>query len=454
MTFGITGKQWGHDRIKTMLNHQVHHVSSGLTVIAIPMPAVESLTVLALANTGSRYESPERFGVAHFFEHMVFKGTRKYQDAQQLAGVIDGVGADFNAFTSKEYTGYYVKSAAQHFSLALDVVSEMLLAPKLDQADIDREKGVIIEELNMYVDSPQRHIENLFDQLVFSGSGLGHDIIGSKATIQNLQRADFQAFLSEWYGLSNLVLIVAGDERVVAGAGFLPAIEQAFGKQAEFNRQSTTTIADKLGKNPISDQLFHLEFRETQQAHFVMGWPGIARNSPDRYAQSLLSILLGGNMSSRLFSEVREKRGLCYYVHSAVDQFHDTGMFGAAAGVDPTRLEEAIKVTIGEFMSLVNGTKPFTAAELQRAKEYLAGKMVLGLEDSESVAQYYGMKQLLMGEIETPEAVLAKVQAIELTELHALARRLIVPGALRLALIGPFREADQIKSWIETAQQS
>lgn len=436
-----------------MLQHNLHHLASGLTVLAIPMPAVESLTVLALANTGSRYESPEQFGVAHFFEHMVFKGTRKYQDAQQLASVIDGVGADFNAFTSKEYTGYYVKSAAKHFDLALDVVSEMLLAPKLDQEDIDREKGVIIEELNMYVDSPQRHIENLFDQLVFAGSGLGHDIIGTKTTIQNLQRADFQSFLSKWYGLGNMVLIVAGDERVVAGAGFLPAIEQAFGKQIEFDRQPTATVADKLGAHPISGQLFHLEFRETQQAHFVMGWPGIARTSPDRYTQSLLSILLGGNMSSRLFSEVREKRGLCYYVHSAVDQFHDTGMFGAAAGVDPARLEEAIKVTIGEFVSLANGTKPFTAAELQRAKEFLAGKMVLGLEDSESVAQYYGMKQLLTGEIESPEEVLEKVQAVTLEEVHALASRLIVPGSLRFALIGPFREPDQVNNWVTAAQQ-
>lgn len=443
-----------HGRINAMLQHHLYRLQSGLTVLAVPMPAVGSLTVMALANTGSRYEAPEQYGVAHFFEHMVFKGTRKYQDAQQLASVIDGVGADFNAFTSKEYTGYYVKSSAQHFDLALDVVSEMLLAPKLDQADIDREKGVIIEELNMYADSPQQHIENLFDQLVFAGSGLGHDIIGNKTTIQNLQRADFQSFLTQWYGLGNMVLIVAGDERMVAGTGFLSAIERAFGKPIEFDRHSTATIADKLGSNPISDKLFHLEFRETQQAHFVMGWPGIARNNPDRYAQSLLSILLGSNMSSRLFSEVREKRGLCYYVHSAVDQFHDTGIFGAAAGVDPTRLEEAIRVTIGEFMYLANGTKPFTTADLQRAQEYLAGKMVLGLEDSESVAQYYGMKQLLLGEIESPETVLEKVRAVTLDEVHALARRLIVPGALRFALIGPFREQDQVENWVKTAQQS
>lgn len=440
-------------KIKSMIKHSLHHLASGLTVVSLPMPAVESLTVLAFANTGSRYEIPHRFGVAHFFEHMVFKGTRNYADAQALASVVDGVGADFNAFTSKEYTGYYVKASSKHFELALDVVSDMLLAPKLDQTDIDREKGVIIEELNMYADSPQRHIENLFDQLVFAGSGLGHDIIGTKETISNLQRADFQAFLGEWYGLSNLVLVVAGDDRIVGGEAFLQKVEKAFGKPIEFDRQSTATTADKLGDKPLSDKLLHVEFRETQQAHFVLGWPGLSRTSPDRYAQSLLSVMLGGNMSSRLFSEVREKRGLCYYVHSAVDQFHDVGMFGGAAGVDPSRLEEAIKVTVGEFMALAYGQKPFSEAELSRAKEYLAGKMVLGLEDSESVAQYYGMKQLLHGVIETPEEVLAKVQNISLAEVHDLARRLIVPKTLRLALIGPFKDANVIREWVETAQK-
>lgn len=420
--------------------------------MALPMPAVESLTVLAFANTGSRYEEARRFGVAHFFEHMVFKGTRTYADAQALASVVDGVGADFNAFTSKEYTGYYVKASSKHFSLALDVVSDMLLAPKLDQADIDREKGVIIEELNMYVDSPQRHIENLFDQLVFAGSGLGHDIIGTKETISGLQRADFQAFLGEWYGLGNLVLVVAGDERVVGGVKFLAEVEKAFGKAIEFDRQATATVKDKLGVSPISDRLLHVEYRETQQAHFVLGWPGLSRTSPDRYAQSLLSVMLGGNMSSRLFSEVREKRGLCYYVHSAVDQFHDTGVFGGAAGVDPARLEEAIKVTVGEFMAIGQGTKPFTDTELGRAKEYLAGKMVLGLEDSESVAQYYGMKQLLHGKIETPEEVMQKVQAVSLDEVHALAKRLIVPKSLRFALIGPFKDTAVVAKWVDDAQ--
>jgi len=182
----------------------------------------------------------------------------------------------------------------------------------------------------------------------------------------------------------------------------------------------------------------HVEHKKTEQAHFILGWPGISRHDPDRYALSLLATILGGNMSSRLFTEVREKRGLCYYVHSDVDQAHDGGILGASAGVDPTRIEEALQVTINEFTSIVEGSKPITDHELNQAKDYVAGKMTLGLEDSESVAQFFGMKQLLMDKIETPEEVLVKLQAVTLDEIAAVANRLVKPGQLRLAVIGPF----------------
>lgn len=437
-----------------MLKHQVVKTSNGLTVVKIPMSSVESVTVLAFANTGSRYETPNLQGIAHFFEHMVFKGTANYPTPQSLAAAVDGVGADFNAFTSKEYTGYYVHAAAEHVTLALDVVSDMLLTPKLQQADIDREKGVIIEELNMYVDSPQRHIDNVFENLMFGADpGLAHDIVGTKQTIQSFTSEDFSRFLNHWYGLNNLVLVVAGDEQVVNGKTLMDQIETAFGKPTRSERSTAAKEAREKSLAPkvFGDDRLSLVYRKTEQAHFILGWPGIHRLDPRKYALSLLSTILGGNMSSRLFTEVREQRGLCYYVHSSDDYFQDVGVFGAAAGVDPKRAAEALNVTVGEFLDIASGKRPITELELQRAKDYVAGKTVLGLEDSESVAQYYGVKQLLRGEIETPDAVLAKVKAVKLDDLHQIAQQLVIKDQLRLAIIGPFKNQAKVQQWMDDA---
>lgn len=431
-----------------MLNYSLTTLQSGLPVIRVPMPAVESVTVLVLCNTGSRYEKPEQYGIAHFFEHMVFKGTKKYSTAQILANTVDGIGADFNAFTGKEYTGYYVKSASQHLGLALDVVSDMLLAPALRQDDIDREKGVIVEELNLYLDTPHRHITDLFDNMVYQGNGLEHDIVGNKTTIRSLKSEDFQTFLQSWYGPGNMLLILAGDSRVVESEATMDQVRAAFAKDAGERVRNKIKLDQHLEKDPISRLKLHVEHKKTEQAHFVLGWPGINRRDPDRYALTLLSTILGGNMSSRLFTEVREKRGLCYYVHSDVDQVHDGGIFGASAGVDPNRIEEALQVAINEFTQLVDGPKPLTAAELTKAKDYIAGKMTLGLEDSESVAQFFGMKQLLLDKIETPEVAMAKLKAVNLEEVTAVAKRLIKPGQLRLAVIGPFTEKAKFEKLI------
>lgn len=418
---------------------------SGLTLITVPMPSVQSVTALCLVNTGSRYEAPADEGIAHFLEHMVFKGTANYPDAQSLAAAVDGVGADFNAFTSKEYTGFYVQAAAEHLPLAVDVLSDMLLTPRLQADDLEREKGVIVEEINMYADSPSRHIGDLFENMMYSGSGLGHDVIGSKKTVTAFSTADFERFLSTWYGLSNIVVVLAGDAETLNRPELVGEIDKAFSK-GNHQRASEKPDLQPYLKGPVlaKEQLL-VEHKETEQAHFILAFPGFDRHDPDRYALSLLSTVLGGNMSSRLFTEVREKRGLCYYVHSEADHYHNTGSFGASAGVDPKRVDEAVKVTLGEFAALVDGSKPVTAAELQKAKDYVAGKMILGLEDSESVAQFFGMKELLLGKIESPESVLAKVKAVSLEQVHAVAARLVKPDQVRFGIIGPFKDRERFE---------
>lgn len=425
-----------------MINYSLDQLKNGLKVLRIYLP-IESTTCLMLSNTGSRYESEAQFGIAHFLEHMVFKGSKKYPTALNLAEVIDGIGADFNAYTSKEYTGYYVKAASKHLDLALDVLSDMLLASNFKQEDIDREKGVIIEELNMYLDNPARHIGNLFEQMAYQGSGLSHDIIGLKKTIKSFKKQDFLDFTHQWYDLSNMTLVLAGKESALKGAAKLGQVESLFdekyharnsGKLAVQARQAT------FKANPLSTQKLHVEDKQTQQAHFVMAWPGIKRSDERKYAASLLSVILGGNMSSRLFSEIREKRGLAYYVHSDVDQYHDGGVFGVAAGVDLSRIEEALAVTVEQFYTLADGTNKIKAQELQKAKDYLMGSMILGFESSDNVAQFLGLRQLLLGKIESPEEIFDKIKAVSLEEVMTLAKQLFKENELRLAVIGQFSE--------------
>jgi predicted Zn-dependent peptidase len=422
-----------------MISYSIDVLPSGLRVIRVPLPAVESVTVLALVNVGSRYEDPKVWGISHFLEHMVFKGTENYPDAQTLASTVDAIGAKFNAFTSKEYTGYYVKSTSKGIDLALDVVSDMLLTPRLRQEDIDREKGVIIEEINMYSDMPASHIANLFERMVYNEQSLGHDIIGTKETVSGLTTADFQEHLQRWYGRGNIVLIISGDDRVVKQEKLLEKVDQLFKKGDSKQRLSTST-KEHYGPFPLMTERLLVEERPTEQAHFVFGFPAIRRGDDRRQALSLLSVVLGGNMSSRLFSEVREKRGLCYYVHSDIDFYHDIGLFGGSAGVDPKRVEEAVTVTIAEFSAIADGTKPVTEAELKRAKDYITGKFVLDLEDSESVAQYFGMKELLLGKIETPDELLKKYMAVTLDEVNNLAKDFLMKEQLRFAIIGPFKD--------------
>jgi predicted Zn-dependent peptidase len=423
-----------------MLDHTLSKLSSKLSVVTVPMPGVKSVTVMALANTGSRYETEKEQGIAHFFEHIVFKGTEKYPEPQILAGAIDAIGADFNAFTSKEYTGYYVKSASKHIGTSLDVVSDMLLAPKIRQADIEREKGVIIEEINMYEDNPMRQVGNLFENMVFNGSGLGHDILGTKETVSAVTSEKFRAFLDKWYGLENMLLVVAGDEEVVTTKETQKLIEEAFSKDAGKRKAKRTDTRElSMKEMKISDQKLLVKYKKTEQAHLSLGWPGLDREDYRRFALSLLSTILGTSMSSRLFTEIREKRGLCYYVHSDNDYYHNTGIFGGSAGVDPSRTEQAVQVMLEEFYSVVDGTKPITKEELKKAKDYISGTMVLSLEDSRSVAQFFGMKQLLSQSMISPEDLLKKFQDLTLEEVQQVAQDVIQKGECRLAVIGPFK---------------
>lgn len=432
------------------MHYLFSELKSGLQLIRVPMEGVPSVTTMTLVNTGSRYEKPNVEGIAHFFEHMVFKGSEDYPDAKAIASTIDAIGAKYNAFTSKEYTGYYVKAAGEHIEKSLDVVSDMLIRPKLKQEDIDRERSVIIEEINMYQDHPMRYASYLFDELFFRGSGLEHDVLGSKTTVESINRDNFITFLRQWYGLGNTTVILAGNKEAVKSRATLNTIKDVFSKEPEQIRPRDKVKIDKLlsKESPVSPHKLRVMEKATEQAHLVLGWPGIERASEQRYALALLNVIMGGNMSSRLFSEVREKRGLCYYVRSENDYYHDAGVFGASAGVDPQRINEAIKVIKSEFVAVGDGEQAVTEEELDQAKEYLTGSMTIGFEDSKNVAQFFGLKQTLTDDIEDPEKTLDKLRDVELEEVTEIAEQLLDSREMRLAVIGPYEDEDRFKQFV------
>ena len=416
-------------------------LSSGLKVLRVPYE-VKSVFSLVLANTGARYEEVKNYGIAHFFEHMVFKGTQRYPTAKDIAVRIDGLGAEFNAFTGDEYTGYYIKAASRHVDIAWEMLSEMLLQPILAEEEIEKERGVILEERRMYIDNPQSHISNKFSEMFYKGSGLEHNIVGNEQTIKNIGKKDLERFLSKWYELSNLLLVVAGDKHILNNSNFLGRIDQFFSVNSKIKRETAPAREKYLEKDFKYGDKLHIEYRETQQAHFVLGWPGLKISDDRRFAATLLRVILGGNMSSRLFTEVREKRGLCYYVGATMENNLDSGCFGARAGVNLDKIEEALEATMAEFGKITEGAEGITEEELTRAKEFVTGQTILGMESLDGVAEGMGFDYLLRGEILTPQEKLAKLAMVKKEEVVGLARELFKRGEMRLAVIGPYPNAD------------
>lgn len=417
-------------------------LDSGLRIVLKPLPGAKSVTTLVMVGVGSRYETKEKNGISHFVEHMVFKGTQKWPTALDLSAVVDGVGAEFNAFTGKEYTGFYVKSMSNHLDLALDVLTDMLYTPKLRPSDIEREKGVIVEEINMYNDLPQHKVAELYDAAMYGDYGLGRRIDGSKETVTSFTKKDFTQHMTDWYGSDNTVVVLAGDATIMKETdGLVKKIAQYFDKGLDYGR---TNLEKALGFAEHEQIQSVVDMRSSDQAHFVLGFPSYHLTHPKRYAQSLLQIILGGNMSSRLFTEVREKLGLAYYVRADVDRFKDTGSFAAVAGVDVNRVDEALEATLKVFTDLKNDKKAkITEEEVNRAKEYLAGSLVLSMEGTRNVAQYWAQRVLLDDEIMSPRKVLERLREVKREEIVEVAQEIFNPDKMIFSLVGPFKSQDK-----------
>lgn len=404
---------------------------NGLTVISIPMPSFESATALILIGTGSRYETKDNNGISHFLEHMAFKGTKSRPTYMEIASLIDGIGGEFNAFTSKEYTGYYIKAGANNIEMTLELLSDMLQNSKLDAAEIEKEKGVIIEEKNLYEDTPMRHIGDVYEGLLYGDTPLGWDTVGeSKEVIRALTREDFVKYMNSLYSPDNMTIVFAGgvESKEVEDLSmkYLSALKK-------FKISKALPVKENQTKPAVS-----IKHKKTEQAHLAVGVRTVPLESEDRYPLSVLASILGGGMSSRLFSEVREKRGLAYYVRASSDHYIDAGSLVVTAGVDPTRIFEAVEVIISELADLRDGRKPISKEELRKAKEYLKGHLVLELEDSRSVSIYYATQQILEKKIDNPDEILKKIDAVSEKDILRVAKKYLIGKTLNFAVIGNF----------------
>lgn len=411
---------------------------NGLRVVTIPLHDTQAVAVYVLTKVGSRYETRALSGVSHFIEHLMFKGTTKRPTTLDISKVLDGVGASYNAFTSKDCTGYYVKMNHEHTELALDVVSDMLQNSLFDPKEIERERGVIIEEIKMYDENPIMAIEDLFESTVFgTHHPLGWNIAGPKSVIASVKRRDIIRYRDTYYHAGNMWVVVAGklspNIHKLIKRYFASVVKRP--RTPAFRRYVTSAMPQVVQRT-----------KDLEQVQLGLGMRSYAYTDRRLAALQVLSVILGGNMSARLFVEVREKRGLAYSVSSSPNPYEDSGCFMIHAGLERSRLHEALSVIVGELTKLK--TTPVSTAELQQAKEFIRGKTILGLEDSDSLASWYGRQSLFQPHLASPEEALARISKVTAAQIQAVARELFRPEAMHLALVGPKQDAKKLRSII------
>lgn len=419
---------------------ETSQLGNGVRVVTAPMPQAKSVACFVMLAAGSRYETRDTSGIAHFAEHMFFKGTERRPTARDIAGEIDSIGGEFNAFTGKEYTGYYVKCAAEHRDVALDVLVDMLRHSRFDPEEIEREKGVIVEEMNMYIDTPRDYVDSVYDQLLYGDQPLGWDIIGTKDTVRAATRETFLGYLDRWYRASRIVAGVAG----ALGDGLTERLEELLGDVPDGATGQAPAVEFEQSESRV-----RVHSKQSDQAHLRFGVPSHPIDHPDRYALSLLATVLGGGMSSRLFTEVRERRGLAYYVFGYNQGYTDTGTLFAQAGVDIARIDDAIRTIGVEFAKIA--AERVAADELEKARNYAKGRLVLSLEDPKGMILFGLRGAVLEGRIREPDEVLAGFDAVTAEDVQRVAQELIRDDKLNLALIGPFDDEDRFADVLSEA---
>ena len=416
------------------MDYKLHTMPSGLRVVTVPMPGLESATLTIWVKTGSRNEEKKVGGISHFLEHMVFKGSPKRPTAKDISQAVGAIGGEFNAGTSKDWTNFYIKAGKENLETAFDVLSDMVLNPLLKSEEVEREKGTIIQEIRMYEDTPMMRIGEVFEELAFDGDPLGRDTAGTETSVRAIKRDDFVRYRKMHYYPENMLVTVAGG---INEAAVLKLVQKYFApirpfKGVSFKGREFTSKQKTPG--------FKLQTKKSEQAHLILGFMGEGRGYPKRFAQSILSVILGGGMSSRLFIEVRERRGLAYSVRTSADRYQEVGYMGTYAGVNVAKADEAIKVILDQCYGLASGKYPVTPKELSKAKGYLKGNLALALEDTRDVSGFFGEQHLFLKKVLTPEEIYKKINEVTLEDVNLEAKKLFTPARLNLAIIGPFRD--------------
>ena len=408
--------------------YQRNVLDNGLRVLTAPISTAQSVTCYIMLAAGSRYENAKNRGIAHFAEHMFFKGTERRPTAKDIAVEVDGFGGEFNAFTSKEYTGYYIRCAGEQRDQALDVLVDMIRHSKFDPEEIEREKGVIIEEMNMYFDTPRDYVSSVYDEVLFGDNPLGWETLGTKETITAAGRDTFVDYLTTWYKPERMVVGVAG----MVGDGLQARLEELLGG---IEAGSTGEPAPaEVERSPEPRVRIHT--KDSDQANICIGVPSYPLGHPDRYALQLLGTVLGSGMSSRLFLEVRERRGLAYYVYGLNNSYTDAGTLVSQAGVDLKRAPEAVEVIANEFKRLAE--EPVPAEELEKARALAKGRFVLQTESPNGLLLFGLRREVVEGKAIEPSELLDGLDAVTVEDVHRVAKDVIGTQGLRLAVIGPF----------------
>ncbi len=409
--------------------HKISTLENGLTLITVDIPHLNSITTLVAVGAGSRYENRKNNGISHFLEHMFFKGSRKYPSAEQIANVIDGLGAVNNAATSKEFTFYWIKSAAKHIDLSADILSSMLKESLLSEEEIEKEKGVIIEEMRMRRDNPMSHVFDLYENLQFGDTPLGWDIVGSEKIIHSLTRQDFVDYTQSLYSPKNMVLVFAG--------GLPKHIDQIAKRYFSDLPKFKSRSFDAYKHEAQTHTKVRVSYKKTDQANLILGVKGYAHDNKKRFAAKLLSAILGEGMSSRLFIQVRERRGLAYHVGCDSEEYQDAGYFAVYAGLKLEKVYEGLEIIRTELERTV--TEKVTEEELKKAKEMVRGRLAIRTESTNFLAEYFGSSFATDRKIQTFDEYLSHIDAITTDDIKQVSQELFGKGIYNLQVVGPFR---------------
>lgn len=417
------------------MNYQKKILKNGLRIIVVPIKNAPSVTVMSLVEAGSKYENKDNNGISHFLEHLCFKGTEKRPRAADISKEFDAMGAQNNAFTSQEFTGYWGKAHPKHTDKLLDLISDMYLHPTFPADDLEREKGVIIEEINMYEDLPMRSVHDVWNELLYGDQPAGRTILGPRENIKTFKRDDFVNYRKKFYVSDATVILIAG---AVDAKNTFKKVERAFINIPVGKKGKKEKVVESQGQPEIK-----IRYKDTDQTHIIVGFRAYDvyhKNSP---ALKLMSTILGGGMSSRLFQKMREDLGICYYVKSYADQLTDHGVLMVTAGVDSTRIQEGINGILGEFQKIRD--EKIDPQELRKAKDYLIGNLYLGLESSDSLTDFYGLQEILREEIKTPKEIEKEIEKITANDIAKVAKQVIQNKKLNMAIVGKYKDETPFK---------